>query len=80
MKLRYTGLRPEITLPEIKTETQKSLIKRGDVFECNAETCAKLLRFNKQYVKPIFVDPATEDLDLLGDLGKNKMGGPTKKK
>ena len=90
MKLRYMGIKPYIVLAEIRSEKQKARINTGEVFECSPETASKLLKWNKQYSKPIFEEannaPLAErqeaEVDLLGDVqpGNNKMKTPSKRK
>ncbi len=94
MKLCYKGIKPYIILPMVKNpEGGKGIrVNRNDVFECDPEEAAALLKWNKQYVKPLFVEataPVTkirkkkdEGEDLLKDIepGKNNMLGSTDKR
>jgi len=81
MKLKYQGQKLYIVLPDIATTTQSPRIDSGDIFECTPEVAAKLLKWNSQYNKPIFTEPAEDDLGFLKDVEvtKNKMAKPAAK-
>lgn len=63
MKLKYVGREEYIILPNIPNEEGGNGIRvdRNTSFDAPPEEAAELLKVNKQYVKPIFVE-CTDDL------------------